>query len=274
VSSKSKTTTTNTPYDPAAIKAGEGALSGAYGQAQGTIAQNSPALQTAINQIQHNIAAPPQYATDARAQLDKTITGGYLDPASNPYASGMAKLIGDRTQGNYNATFGASGRSHGGLAALLSGQGVADALGGFYGNIYNTERGNQQAATMAAPAFNQDEYTGINTLFPAVSGATMLPLNAANSYAGGTGQLISPYTTSTTTQRQSMLPQLIGAAAMIGGAAMGVPPGLTGGLSGLIGGGSSSGGLAPIMQGGGTANYFARSPFGGSAFGYMPGFGG
>jgi hypothetical protein len=261
VSSKS----TNTPYDTGAIKASTDALSGAYGQSQATIAQNSPALQTAINQIQHNIASPPQYATDARAQLDKTINGGYLDPASNPYASGMAKLIGDRTQGNYNATFGASGRSHGGLAALLSGQGVADALGGFYGNIYNTERGNQQAATMAAPAFNQDEYTGTNALFPAVSGATMLPLNAANSYAGGTGSLLSPYGTSTVTQKQSLLPALIGGAAMIGGSLI---PG-AGGLSGLIGGGSGS-----IVPGGGTANYFAQHPFGGSAFGYMPGFGG
>lgn len=266
MSSKSTTKTTNTPYDTGAIKASTDALSGAYGQSQNTIAQNSPALQTAINQIQHNIAAPPQYATDARAQLDKTINGGYLDPASNPYAGGMAKLIGDRTQGNYNATFGASGRSHGGLAALLSGQGVADALGGFYGNIYNTERGNQQAATMAAPAFNQDEYTATNALFPAVSGATMLPLNAANSYAGGTGSLLSPYGTQTQTQRQSMLPQLIGAAAMIGSSF--IPgAGALGGLSGLMGGGG-------IAQGGGTANYFKSNPFGGSAFGYMPGFGG
>jgi hypothetical protein len=262
VSSKSKTTTTNTPYDPAAIKAGTTALSGAYGQAQGTIAQNSPALQTAINQIQQNIAAPPKYFTDARENLDKTINGGYLDQAANPYASGMAKLIGDRTQGNYNATFGASGRSHGGLAALLSGQGVADALGGFYGNIYNQERGNQQTATMAAPAFNQDEYTGINALFPAVGNTTMLPLNAANSYAGGTGSLLSPYGTQTQTQKQGLLPALIGGAAMLGGSLI---PGL-GGAAGMM-----SGGMAPIITGSGTANYFTQHPFG-SGLGYMPGF--
>jgi hypothetical protein len=268
MSSKTKTKTTNTPYDPAAIKASEGALNTANTAAQATIAQNSPALQAAINHITQNIASPPQYSVDARNQLDKTINGDYLDPASNPYASGMAKLIADRTQGNYNATFGASGRSHGGLAAMLSGQGVADALGGFYGNIYNSERANQQNATMAAPAFNQDEYTASNALFPAVGNTAMLPLNAANSYAGGLGSLISPYTTQTTTQKQSMLPQLIGAAAMIGGAAMGAP-GLGAGLLG-----SGGGGMAPIIQGGGTANFFKANPFGGSAFGYYPGFGG
>lgn len=264
MSSKSKTTTTNTPYDPAAIKAGEGALSGAYGQAQGTVAQYSPALQGAINQIQQKIANPPQYLTDARAQLDKTIKGAYLDPNSNPAAAGMAKLIADRTQGNYNATFGASGRSHGGLAALLSTQGVGDALNGFYGNIYNTERGMQQGATMAAPAFNQDEYTGINALFPAVGNTTMLPLNAANSYAGGLGSLISPYTTSTTVQKQSLLPQLIGGAAMLGGAL----------IPGLGAAGAASGGMAPIITGSGTGNYFKANPFGGSSLGYFPGFGG
>jgi hypothetical protein len=145
----------------------------------------------------------------------------------------MAKLIGDRTQGNYNATFGASGRAHGGLAALLSGQGVGDALGGFYGNIYNQERGRQQQATMAAPAFHQDEYTDINELFPAVQNTAMLPLAAANQYAGGLGGLLSPYNTSTTTQKQSMLPQLLGLAAQIGGAAFGVPMPGGGGLASM-----------------------------------------
>jgi hypothetical protein len=266
MSSKSKTKTVTQPYDPAAIHAGEGALSGALTQAQGTAAQYSPALQDAIRRIQQNIASPPQYLTDARNQLDKTINGDYLDPASNPYASGMAKLIGDRTQGNYNATFGANGRSHGGLAALLSGQGVGDALGNFYGNIYNSERGRQESATMAAPGFHTDELTDINALFPAVGNATMLPLNIANSYSGGLGNLISPYTTQTTTQKQSLLPALLGGAAMLGGAALG--PG------GLFGGAMSGGGMAPIISGG-TNAFLAgpRSPFG-SGLGYFPGFGG
>jgi hypothetical protein len=234
MSSKTKTQTKTTPWDPAAIKRGTGALDTGYGQAQGTIAQYSPSLNNAISQITEKIAAPPSYVTDARAQLDKTIQGDYLDPASNPYAAGMAKLIGDQTQGNYNATFGASGRAHGGLAALLSGQGVSDALGSFYGNIYNQERGRQQQATMAAPAFHQDEYTDINELFPAVQNTAMLPLAAANQYAGGLGGLLSPYNTSTTTQKQSLLPQLLGLAAQIGGAAFGVPmPSGGGGLASM-----------------------------------------
>ena len=235
MSSKSKTKTTVTPYDPAAIKAGENALSGAYGQSQGTLAQWSPALNNAISQINQKISNPAQYFTDARTQLDKTINGDYLDPASNPYASGMAKLIADRTAGNYAATFGASGRAHGGLASLLSSQGIGDALNNFYGNIYNSERGRQQQAIMAAPSFNQDEYTGINELFPAVQNTATLPMQLASSYAGGLGNLISPYTTTKTTQKQGFgLAQALGLAAQIGSAAMGMPMPSGGGFAGLM----------------------------------------
>lgn len=273
MSSKTKTKTTNTPYDPAAIKAGQNALNTGYGQAQNTIAQNSPALQGAINQINQNIATPPQYSVDARANLDKTINGDYLDPASNPYSSGMAKLIGDRTAGNYAATFGASGRSHGGLAALLSSQGTGDALNNFYGNIYNQERGLQQNATLAAPAFNQDEYTGIDHLFPAVANTATLPLNAANSYASGIGNLIQPYSTQTTTQKQGFgLQQALGLAGMVAGAAMGNPMAMSAG-----GGGGGLAGLMaqPMSTSFGSPSIMPSAPGGfSSSLGYLPGFGG
>lgn len=198
------------PYDPAAIKAGQTALDTGYGATQASLAKYSPALDAAIGQIGKNIAAPPAYLTDARGQLDHTINGQYLDPASNPYAGGMADLIAKRTGGQYNQTFGASGRAHGGLASMLSGQGVADALGSFYGGIYENERGRQQQATFAAPSFHQDEYTDANNLIPAVSNVSMMPLGAANTYASGMGNLIAPYTT--TTQKQSGLGTILGPA--------------------------------------------------------------
>lgn len=249
---KTKTKTKVTPWGPAegSIKGALAGLDSANATAQGTIAQWSPALNAAIGQIQSNIAHPPQYTTDARTQLDKTINGDYVN--SNPYTEGMAKLIADKTQGGYNASFGASGRTHGGLAALLSGQGVGDALGTFYGNQYEGERGRQQQAIMASPAFHQDEYTDINQLFPAVQNTAMLPLNAANAYGSGVTNVSSPYNTTNTTQKKTMgLADIIGMAAQVGGAFMGVPPvGLMGGMGG-------------IMQGGGTSAFMnsARNPF-------------
>lgn len=253
MSSKSKTKTATTPWSPATpyITGALGDMSSAYGTAKGTISQWSPTLNDAISRIQQNMAHPPQYLTDARGQLDRTINGDYLNPESNPYASGMAKLIADRTQGGYNTTFGASGRSHGGLAALLSSQGVGDALGQFYGGIYENERGRQQQAMMAAPGFHGDEYTDINELVPTITNTAMLPVNAANAYGQGITGASSPYNTQTTTQKQSLLPQALGLAGMIGGAFMGMPP---------VGGGM---GLSSIMQGGGTSSFFggSRNPF-------------
>lgn len=251
MSGKSTTKTKVTPYDPASINAASGALKTGYGQTTANIAQLSPVLNQAIAQVGKNVASPPSYLTDARAQLDKTINGDYLDPASNPYASGMAQLIADKTQGEYNQTFGGAGRAHGGLAALLSGQGVGNALDSFYGGIYQNERGAQQAATMAAPAFHQDEYTDANNLLPLISGTSMLPLNAAATYAGSTGGLLAPYTNTAQTQKQGFgLAQAIGLAAQIGGAIasggatlpmMGASmAGGGGGLMGL-GGGNGSG---------------------------------
>jgi hypothetical protein len=101
----------------------------------------------------------------------------------------------------------------------------------------------------------------------------MLPLNAANSYAGGLGSLIAPYASSksTTTQKQGFgLQQALGLAAMVAGAATGNPMAMMGGLNMA---GSSSGGMAPIISPTGTSNYFAQNPFGGN-LGYTAGFGG
>lgn len=247
MANKTKTKTKVTPYDPAAIKAGQGALDSGFAAAQARQAQFSPAIDAAIAQIGQNIAAPPAYQVSARDQLNKTISGDYLGPETNPHAAGIADLIAKRTQGGYNASFGASGRSHGGLAALLSSQGVADALGQFYGNLYEGERGRQQQAIGMAPAFNQDEYTGLNNLIPAVNNASMMPLNTAGAYASGMGNLIAPYATTKTTQKTgglgSVLSTGLGLAGMIGGAFL--PP------VGMLGG--AMGGLTNTMDAAGGA---------------------
>lgn len=241
MSSKKSTTTTRTPYDPALVTAGSNALTGGYGAAQQTLAQNSPALQNAINSITANMAKPPGYLTDARTQLDKTIQGDYVN--SNPYTGGIADLIAKKTAGNYNASFGASGRSHGGLAALLSGQGIGDALGQFYSGVYDQERGRQQQAIGEAPAFHGDEYTDINALFPAVNNAAMMPLNAATQYSGGITGLISPYTTDKQVEKTSGLGSILGPALMLGGALFPPAAGLGAGM-GAMGG---AGGLAGLL---------------------------
>lgn len=244
---KSTQTTKRTPYDPAAVASANKALSGAYGQSQAIQQQFTPSINAALAKIGQNVTTPPQYAIDARTQLGKTINGDYVN--ANPYTGGIADLIAKKAQGNYAATFGASGRSRGGLAALLSGQGVGDALQSFYSGVYDQERGRQQQAIGMAPAFNADEYTGTNALLGGVNAASMMPLNAANAYGGGVTQVNAPYATDTTTTKQSMgLGQILGMAAQIGSAFIpGVglakaPANGVGGMAGLLGAPNKIGG--------------------------------
>jgi hypothetical protein len=229
VGGKTKTKSTSAPPSWAlpSIKGGLAALNSGLANANAVYGQYRPDMDAAIHQITQNIASPPQYVQDARGELDKTIKGDYVN--ANPYAEGMAKLIADKTQGGYGATFGASGRSHGGLAALLSGQGTADALGGFYGNLYEGERGRQERAILSAPAFHDDEYTDLKTLFPAVNNTAMGPLQAAGLFGQGVSGLTGSYGTTKTTQKQGVgLAQIIGLGLQAASMAAGMPMGFGG----------------------------------------------
>lgn len=242
----SKKTTEVTPWKPAEpyIKDAMGAQQSGYGQTKDTLAQWSPTLNTALQQASNTVLRPPAYSTDARAQLDKTINGDYVN--ANPYTSGIADMIAQKTQGQYNTTFGGAGRAHGGMAALLSSQGVGDALSQFYNQNYQQERGMQQQAIGMAPGFNQDEYTGVNNLIPAVNNTAMMPLNAANAYGQGITGTTSPYTTKTE-KTPFNVAQAIGLAAQIGSAFIpGVGPAmaLAGGLAGAAGAGGGHSGVS------------------------------
>ena len=125
--SKTTTKSKNTPWAPA-----EGAIKDSLAQAQSantagmnTLALTTPGLNSALAKLTANIDKPPQYMADAATQLGKTINGDYI--GANPHASSLADLIAQKTGAQYNSTFGASGRGHGGMAALLSGQSVDNA---------------------------------------------------------------------------------------------------------------------------------------------------
>lgn len=247
--SKKKTTSRSTPWGPAegAIKNSLASMTAGNANAQATYDQFRPAQNAAIQQIADRIATPPQYIQDARSQLDKTINGDFI--GQNPHTSAIADLIAQKTGAQYNSTFGGAGRAHGGMAALLSGQGVGDALQSFYGNQYNQERGLQQQAIMAAPGFHQDENTDIAALFPAINNTAMGPLQAAALYGQGINGVSGQFGVNKTTEKTPFgLQQAIGLAMMAGGAATGNPAMMSGG-AGMAGGGGSSGAAVPATFG-------------------------
>lgn len=222
--SKKKSTTTSTPWSGSegAVKDSLSGMTAANANAQSTFNQFRPAQTMAIQQITDRLATPPQYAQDARTQLGKTINGDFI--GQNPHMSAIADMIAQKTGAQYNSTFGAAGRSRGGMAALLSGQGIADALQGFYGNQYNQERGMQQQAIMAAPGFQQAENIDAQALFPMINNTAMGPLQAATLYGQGVNGVSGQFGTQKTVQKTPFsLAQGLGLAMQLGGAAMGVP---------------------------------------------------
>ncbi len=240
--SKKKTTTKSTPWGPAegAIKGSLASMTAGNANAQATYDQFKPAQTMAVQQIVDRMQAPPSYAVDARSQLGKTINGDYVN--SNPHTGAIADLIAQKTGAQYNSTFGAAGRAHGGMAALLSGQGVGDALQSFYSDQHGRERGMQQQAIMAAPGFQQAENIDAQALFPMINNMAMGPLQAAALYGQGVNGVAGQYGTQKTTEKTPFgLQQAIGLAMMAGGAATGNPMMMSGG-AGMAGGGGSSGG--------------------------------
>jgi hypothetical protein len=256
VSTTKKTKVESTPWVPGEsyIKDSLSGMQTANQQGTANLNANMGGLNSAIAQINQNVAAPPAYLTDARANLDKTINGDFV--GKNPYIDHAADLVAQKTGAQYESSFGGAGRAHGGLAALLSSQGVGDALNGLYGQQYNQERGLQQQAIMAAPGFHQDQQqTDIGALIPGINASAMLPGQVAGQYAAGVTNATSPYGTKTQTEKSSMLPQLLGMAAQIGGAAFGepVPPMSGGGFSGVLSQGQNSalnGAFGPIGSSG------------------------
>jgi hypothetical protein len=245
VSKKKKTTSKNTPWAPAQpyITDSLSGLQSANQQAQSQVANTLPVLNSALARVSDLATNKPAYMTDAQTQLDRTINGDFL--GKNPYASGLADIIADKTGAQYNSTFGAAGRSHGGLAALLSGQGIGDALGQFYGNQYSTDRGLQQQAIMAAPGFYQNEFADIAPTLALANAGVNLPLAPATAYASGVTGATSPYVQNTTTQKSGGLGQILGGALQLGTAAL--TGGASLGLGGLLGGAGAA--LAPSVLG-------------------------
>jgi hypothetical protein len=267
VGSHSKTTTSVDPpsWAQGTIQNALGSESDAFKQGSGLFNQFQPAITSAIQNTANIASHPPQFQTDAQNQLDKTINGDYLTPGSNPFEAGMAKQIADQTGAGYNASFGGAGRSHGGLAALLSSQGIGNALDNFYGGIYGQERGLQQQATLAEPSLNADQFTGANNLISETQTAAMTPEQLAALYGSSVAGTVGQY--GTTTQKTSTpfgLSSILGLGLLGAGAIPGLSPaqniiGGGGGMAGMIGGGGGPINVSPT----GTSNFFAQNLFGG-----------
>lgn len=144
-----------------------------------TVAAQDPATLQANQLMLARGAAGSPLVDAAQSQTQDVIQGRYLDPASNPYLRGTYDQAAQAVTENYrNAVLPeltsrfaragqidsagyAGGRNYSDLALSRS---LADLGTSIYGGAYNTERGRQDAASLAAPGLAETDYRDIGAI--------------------------------------------------------------------------------------------------------------
>lgn len=103
----------------------------------------------------------------AIAENNKTLSGYYLNPDTNPYIKDIADRMGGVAGSVSNASFSGSGRTGSGLAGYYSGKGAADAAGEVYYQNYGDERSRMGSAVGMAPALESARYLAPQALISA-----------------------------------------------------------------------------------------------------------
>jgi len=135
-----------------------------------TIAGLTPEQQQAQQMITQNATGNPLIG-NAQGLANRTIAGDYLDVTKNPgFSQGLADIKKAYSTGTAAQTDAAAARggAFGGSAYNeLVGQNnraYGDSLNKFAGDIYNTERGRQEAAMQFSPVLNQAGYYNADRL--------------------------------------------------------------------------------------------------------------
>lgn len=187
---KGSTGTTQTQSAPWSVQ--QPYLADTFAQAQGLYNRGpyqSPFTSSIIQQ-----GTNPNSATAlGQQQLASTIQGNYLTPDTNPYLKASVQdalgLAGSTFAGQYGGPAGANLNNSGYQEALARGLGAVATNA--YSNAYQQERGNQLAASQAAPGIDQGRIANLNAADLAAQQAYMSPwsnlANYRNAVAGAYG---------------------------------------------------------------------------------------
>lgn len=209
-STKSTGTTTSTPYSPV-IPYIDPYLKASSDLYNGGAPQFSPLEQEGYDLLSNTVDQPGTI-DNAVSENNKTLSGAYLDPNSNPYLKDIADRLGGIAGSTSIGQFG-SGRSDSGLSSYYAGKGGADAASELYFNNYNNERSRMSSAVGEAPALEAGRYLAPQALISAGQNVSARPFDINQQYGsilhniGSMGQQTNA-TGTTTTYGQS--PGLIG----------------------------------------------------------------
>jgi hypothetical protein len=157
-------TQSTTRIDPALESQGEYALGQArtlYDQQQplpSMYTPMSPQRQQALGSMEQ-IAGNRAVSDPAMAEYQKTMSGQYMNPDSNPYLGDMVNRSVGAAMGSQTSGFASGGRfGSGAMSNAMADAGTATAERIYYGN-YNAERNRQQQMMGMAPMMDQMQYS-------------------------------------------------------------------------------------------------------------------
>lgn len=204
-------TSTSQPYTPVIpyIDSYLGDTSKLYGP--GGAPQFSPLEQEGYNLLSNTVDAPGalQPAID---ENNKTLSGAYLDPSTNPYIKDIANRLAGVAGTTSIGQFG-SGRSDSGLSSYYAGKGAADAAGQVYYQNYNDERSRMGQAAGVAPSLESGRYLAPQAMISAGQNVSARPFDLNSQYGGilsNIGKLGQETQSSGTTHSYGYSPGLIG----------------------------------------------------------------
>ena len=144
-----------------------------------TVVPFSNLTKEAMTDIETRAREGSTLVTDAQKQIEDTMAGNYLDPATNPYLTSamdaatrpMREAFTQDTMPSINAAFSSAGRYGSGLQGNMQARAAEDYLQAVgdvgsrmaYSN-YADERARQESATRDAPAFAELDYLGSDRL--------------------------------------------------------------------------------------------------------------
>lgn len=186
--SKSKGTSDYDPYEPTIPYINDYLKSTAelYG---GGAPQFSPMEQQGYDLLSQTVGQGNTALDPAIVENNKTLSGYYLDPSTNPYIKEIADRMAGQAATNSNATFGGSGRTGSGLAGYYSGKGAAEAGGQVYYQNYGDERSRMGSAVGMAPQLEEGRYLGPQALISAGQNISARPYDINQQYGNTLGSI-------------------------------------------------------------------------------------
>jgi hypothetical protein len=165
--------------------------------------QISPYEQQGYDLLKSTVDAGSPAIDAAIAANNKTLSGAYLDPKSNPYIADIAKRAAGDAGAISNSSFSGAGRTGSGLAGYYAGKGAADASGNIFYENYGDERNRMLEASGQAPSLEAGRYLGPQALISAGQNISSRPYDINSQYGNILSQIAGLGQQSTTTGKQT-----------------------------------------------------------------------